>query len=106
MNDEKKNETPLSEEDPMVQEAVKEMYSSMMLQLLESERFVNWFRCNYDVKKEIDEEAKTIEYKLVELPHELAQERIMEMFQEKAAENEEGIQMPSPEDTRKFGGML
>lgn len=70
-------------------EAARWYYSEIMRQLMDSERFVNWFQCNFDVHKLIDEEEKSIEIRVLEVPPELVQDRMQQLVVEKMKEEQE-----------------
>lgn len=83
--------------------ARKEFNAAIMAQLLESERFVTWFRCNYQVSTRVDEETKTATVTLHECPGEEVERRFQQLIAE-AAEDEAGkIQIASPGDLKKMG---
>lgn len=54
------------------------LLAHLFKQLLESTRFQQFFEINYDVKKVINEEEKSIEYLVVEVPPAVAVERMAE----------------------------
>jgi len=47
-------------------------------QLLESERFTTFFNSNFDLEKHVDEENKTVTFKIVEVAPEVALSRLTE----------------------------
>ena len=53
-----------------------ELLAEIMKQLLASDRFMQFYEVNYDMKKEVDDEAKTVTYMLIEVPYSVARERI------------------------------
>lgn len=78
-------------------------YAEIMRQLTESHRFIEWFNCNYRLDKIVDEEAKEIEYRLIELPPEEVASRMMELAKQ-LQEQAPKIEIASPEVLRKLGG--
>ena len=60
-------------------------------QLVESDRFQQFVRINYDISKGHDEEAKSISLQIMEVPHAVAQERIAAAAKE--ATEEDAIQV-------------
>lgn len=101
MSDEEK----LTPEQETMDEAVRWYYSEIMRQLIESERFVNWFQMNFDVHRMINEEEKTIDIRVLEIPPELVQarmqEQIMAKIKQKAKESS-GIVTASPGDLKQL----
>lgn len=86
-------------------EAARWYYSEIMRQLMDSERFVNWFQCNFDVHKLIDEEEKSIEIRVLEVPPELVQDRMQQLVVEKMKEEQEkdsGIVIAQPDDLKQL----
>jgi hypothetical protein len=78
----------IENEEEKMDAAARWYYSEIMRQLLDSDRFVNWFQLNYDIHKLIDEEAKSIDIRVIEVPPHLVQERMMEnMAQHAQAES-------------------
>jgi hypothetical protein len=45
-------------------------------QLLQSERFLTFFNANFDLQKHVDEENKSITFKLLEVPPEVTLSRL------------------------------
>ncbi len=83
--------------------AARWYYSEIMRQLMDSERFCNWFQCNFDVHKMINEEEKTIDIRVIEVPPELVQSRMQEQILEKMKEEaaaDSGIVVVQPEDVK------
>lgn len=74
----------MSDEDNRLEEQI---YSQIFAQLLESERFQRFIQVNYDIQKLVDEEEKTIEYRVIELPPVLAEQRLAELVKEKGKED-------------------
>ena len=69
------------QEEEAMDEAARWYYSEIMRGLLESSRFTNWFQVNFDVHKIIDEEEKTITIRVLEIPPEMVQQRMMEIME-------------------------
>jgi len=95
-----KEETQEEQVDPKMEEATRWYYSEIMRQLMESERFQNWFQCNYEIHKNVDMEAKRIDIVVLELPPELVQQRMMENMAA-AAQDESPIVTATPEQLNK-----
>lgn len=66
-----------------------EIAALIFSQLLESPRFRTFYELNYEVRKVIDHEAKTIDYVVIERPSELVSEELGEMMKVAA--------MPAPQ---------
>lgn len=95
-------------EEQQMDEAARWYYSEIMRQLIESERFCNWFQMNFDVHKLIDEEAKTIEIRVMEVPPELVQARMEDqMIEEMRRQREEssGIVLANESDLKQLDKM-
>lgn len=84
-NDQQKELT--EEELSLREEAMKEYFAAIMEQLLQSERFVRFFKINYDVQTFVDEKEKTYNTRVIELPPELAAQRLQQMASEHAEEH-------------------
>lgn len=69
------------QEDEAMDEAARWYYSEIMQGLLQSSRFVNWFQVNFDIHKIIDEEEKMITIRVLEVPPELVQQRMIEIME-------------------------
>jgi len=84
--------------------AARWYYSEIMKNLLQSERFCNWFQVNFEVHKLINDEEKSIEIRVLELPPELVQERMQEQLmvkmQAEAEEANSSIVVASPADLK------
>jgi hypothetical protein len=83
-NEEETQETGPSQE--TMDEAARWYYSEIMRQLMDSERFCNWFQVNFDVHKMINEEEKSINIRVMEVPPELVQARMQDQLMEKMKE--------------------
>lgn len=95
----------LTEEQMALKEqATKEYFAEIMEQLLQSERFVRFFRINYDVQTYIDEEAKTYNTRVIELPPVLASERLKQLAAEHAEENMPMVQTATMEEIKALAG--
>ena len=70
MDDVENNEQVESEE-------TLKLYGHMFADLLKSSRFVEFFELNFDIQKFVDEEAKTIDYRIIEVPPQEAMKRLM-----------------------------
>ncbi len=53
-----------------------QVYADIMSQLMQSDRFNVFFATNFDLKKEVDDEAKTITYLVIEVPPEVVIARL------------------------------
>lgn len=72
-------------------------------ELMKSDRFVNFVKCNYDFAQMIDDETKTITLQVVEVPGEEVMKRLTELQQILGPEAVAGrpqIQVASPDDLR------
>lgn len=52
------------------------LLADIFKQLLESDRFIQFFEVNYDIKKIVNDDDKTITYLLVETPPSVVVERL------------------------------
>lgn len=82
--------------------AAVQYYAGIMQQLTESERFTDWFSCNFDIQKIIDDENKTIEYRVIEVPVDVVQERMLKLFKDKTGVEETKITLASPAEAAKI----
>jgi hypothetical protein len=51
-------------------------FAEIMRQLSQSQRFTDWFQLNYDVRQVIDDEAKTIDLQVIEVPPDIVLQRL------------------------------
>jgi hypothetical protein len=51
-------------------------FAEIMRQLSQSQRFTDWFQLNFDVRQIIDEEEKTIDLQVIEVPPEIVLQRL------------------------------
>lgn len=58
------------------------LYGQMFSDLLKSDRFKEFFELNFDVQKFIDEEEKTVDYRIIEVPPQEAMKRLMSKEQD------------------------
>lgn len=75
-------------------------YSLVFQQLLQSERFTRFFEINYDLHKLVNEEEKEVEFRLIELPPEEAEKRLMALMTEHAIDNKKSV-LPANEHQMK-----
>lgn len=69
-------------------EAAQRMYlSEVMRQLTNSDRFNRFFEINYQVQTYFDKEKQTFDIRLIELPPELAAQRLRELASKHAEEH-------------------
>lgn len=87
----------------MSDKATAEMiyYAEIMRQLADSQRFKDWFYCNFRLDKLVDEDAKEIEYRLIELPPEVVAERMMELAKTMELEAPK-VELASPDVLRQL----
>jgi hypothetical protein len=88
--------------------AARWYYSEIMRQLMDSERFCTWFGLNFDVHKLIDEEAKSIEIRVLEVHPDLVLARMQDQMKEemkKAAKEDSGIVSATSEDLKTLESM-
>jgi len=67
------NETTLPTDAPQSDVAVR-LYADIFCKLLASPRFLAFYESNFELRKYVDEEAKTVDYHLLELPLEAVAE--------------------------------
>ncbi len=60
-------------------------------QLAESDRFQQFVRLNYDIRPVIDHDDKSIRLQVIEVPWEIAKERLMAEAKEALGDESEGI---------------
>lgn len=75
----------------MTKEEYREWFHMELIgQLAESDRFQQFVNMNYDVKQVIDDDTKEARLQVIEIPYEIAQERIKaqvaETLEKKASE--------------------
>ena len=71
-----------------MEEAAQRMYlSEVMRQLNNSDRFKRFFEINYQVQTYFDKEKMTFDVRLIELPPELAAQRLRELASKHAEEH-------------------
>jgi len=58
------------------EEIEDKLLADLLKQLLESDRFIQFFEVNYDVKKIVSEEDKSVTYFVVEVPPSVTMERL------------------------------
>lgn len=74
----------------------------VMEQLLHSQRFVRFFRINYDLHRLLDEDEKVERWQVIEVPPEIAAERQREMLKE-AGKEAPSIVAPTPTEIAQVG---
>ncbi len=78
----------------MTQEEYAEWFHSELIgQLVDSERFQKFVKMNYDISQVIDDSTKEARIQLIEVPHEIVQERIQAEAQETLGKAAKGIQI-------------
>ncbi len=90
MSEEENKTETASESEPTAEqlEAAQRMYlSEIMQQLSESERFQRFFKINYDVTTFFDKEKHTFDIRLIELPPQLAAQRLKDLAASHAEEH-------------------
>lgn len=92
------------EENDNNEEAQRLYLSEIMRQLTESDRFLRFFRCNYEVQQRVDEDTKTVEIVLIERPPELAAQVLQEMLAEHAKEHR--IETAGVDDLKQIEALL
>jgi hypothetical protein len=71
-----------------MEEAAQRMYlSEVMRQLTNSDRFNRFFEINFQVQTYFDKEKRTFDIRLIELPPELAAQRLRELASKHAEEH-------------------
>ena len=78
------------------------VYSSIMSQLIESDRFRTFFHANYDLHKQVDEDLKTVSYLLVEVPPSVVQHRLVDSMNLAESLESPGIVAPTPSEISKI----
>jgi hypothetical protein len=80
-------------------EIAQRMYlSEIMRQLTESDRFNRFFKINYEVQTQVDEENEQFNVILIERPPELAAIHLKEMLDKFESDNEPDIALPTAAD--------
>lgn len=82
------------------QVAANQLSALIFGQLMESERFRTFFELNFEVRKVVDDEAKTIDYVVIERPPEVVAQDMMRMTQEEE-ENAPKIQVVPAEALKR-----
>lgn len=67
--------------------------SELVGQLAASERFQQFVSMNYDIKQIVDDESKEVRLQVMEVPYQVAQERIKAQVAEKLDKDASGIQV-------------
>jgi len=101
MSEEENNTEAVAETEPTAEqmEAAQRMYlSEIMQQLSESERFQRFFKINYDVTTFFDKEKQTFDIRLIELPPQLAAQRLKDLAASHAEEHLPKVQTASMAD--------
>lgn len=73
-------------------------YGSVLVQLLESERFRSFLELNYTIDRILDDEEKTVTLRVIEHPPEI----IMKKMQEKMQQEQSQIQVVSEPVAKKI----
>lgn len=60
-------------------------------QLAESDRFQQFVRLNYDIRPVVDHEEQSMRLQVIEVPWEIAKERLQEEAKEVLGDQDEGI---------------
>ncbi len=90
----------MADEETTEERATRLYYSELMQQCLQSERFVDWFTCNFDVHRNTDPETKQWSLVVVEVPPEVVEHRMMQLMAKKIKEDESRIVTASPADLK------
>lgn len=78
------------------EEAAKEYYAAIMSQLMASPRFLDWFQCNFDVHKMVNEEEKSIEIRVLEVHPAIVEERMVALMAQKVEEDKSASPIIAP----------
>jgi len=81
-----------------LEEAHRFFLSEVMNQLLKCERFVRFFKINYEVQQYINKEEKTVDIRVIERPPEIAMQHLQNLAAEHAKEHTPTIQTATAEE--------
>ncbi len=69
------------------------MMSEVISQLVESKRFLTFLAMNYDITQEIDADTQEARLQVIEVPHEVATQRIQEEAKKVLVEDADKVQV-------------
>lgn len=89
----------------MTEEEILQWYvAEIAMQLTQSERFQRFFKVNYEVKLNKDDDANTVDIEIVERSPEAANAALQQMLMEHAAKNDSSVVPASMDDLRLITG--
>jgi hypothetical protein len=87
----------------MTGEEYAEWFKSELIdQLMDSERFEQFVKFNYDIQKVVDEDTKDIRLQVMEVPHTVAQDRIAAALREQMTEEDGKIMLAGADTLAKL----
>lgn len=77
------------------------VYGEVFYQLLQFSWFRDMFECQFDIQKVVDEEEKTIELRVIEVPPDVSSARLAALQAEQIKDMSSHLVMPSSKDIAK-----